>query len=245
MDYDDETCEHDCLDGHVCVACGLTLENIQLTLTDFDHSKHHLRFRNYRPKNFEKDLAALKLSDDILFWIHDKVAQAPKAIFKPETRVKLIFAYVYLAHLHLGKPLDPWQLATMVGLSRGDIDDSLKIVSGISSWSTHNSQTGSLAAAVVVLTPEMCLESFGQQLDIPDLHLVEMKRLARLLIERNELLLDEDPKKMAIGILRYYYEFYALPFSQLSRQLGYTSLITRKYAQIVTCTLGPMSKPNS
>lgn len=228
-------CMHDFLDdSHTCTTCGLMMDFQEFD--DVEFSKSHLRVRTPHQSEFEKDLLAHRFDEDVTKWIMEN--SCLRMPYKAETRAKILFAYAYLAHLHLKKTFDPHELALKMSLDRFGIDEAIKIASGISAHQVHNQQTSRLSASVVVMTPESCVSDICKALDLSEEHKSNLKAIAVAIVKKNPLLLEEDPKRLAAGILRYYYDKAGVTFNLISKKLGYTTAITRKYSKMVAECLG-------
>lgn len=228
-----EICSHDYIEDFVCTMCGLTIESQQLEIEASDFSKSHIRVRRQQT-SLEKDLDKFGLDCELKSWILENLSRAPKSVCKIATRSKILFAYAYLAHLHLKRPCNPRDLASRMGLDRAAIDEAIKIASGISPQQAHNEKTGGLTAAVVILSPETSLETLCDEMRITSPHIDSLREIVKRAIENNPLILEEDPNKVAVGIIRYYYEINGVSFTSISGRLGYTTATTRKFSLMIS-----------
>lgn len=227
-----DECGHEYVEDFACLLCGFHVEAQQLQ-SHSDFSKSHIRIRHHQT-SLEKDLDKFGLDHELTGWILSNLSRAPKSVYKLVTRSKILFAYAYLAHLHLQRPCNPHELASRMGLDRGAVDDAIKIASGISSHQSHNEKTDGLTAAVVVLSPESSLETLCVMMGIVSPHLETLRSIVKQAITSQPLLLEEDPRKIAVGAIRYYYESHGISFVSISSHLGFTTAITRKFSLMIS-----------
>ena len=221
-------CPHDCVNASVCVDCGLSIQSEQLLLKE-TFSKNHGKYKEIYTKSLEKDLNALNIPFEIKEWVKFNLIERCPNMFKAPTRTKVIFAYAYLAHLHLGISIDPWNLAYQIGIDRVAVEDAIKMASGIASSGPSRTPT----ASVVVMSPESCIEMFTKNSKFLPEDIKQMKTFAVEIVKKNSLLLDEDPKKVAAGIIRLYCEKMSIPLSSINVDFGFPNAVTRKYSNMV------------
>lgn len=224
-----DICNHETIEDGICILCGLTISESSID-NDSEFSKHHQRTRYTSGINFDKDLEKLDLDRSIKSWVLEKISASPKSIYRMGTRSKVLYAYIYLAHLHLGYTFKPNKIAKLLEIDRAGIDESLKIVSGISS---HKLANDSFSVPVVVISPVNEVLSLCQEIEISNELSEEIVTFSKKIISQNPILLEDDPRKIAIGIIRYVFETKSIPFVGYSKKMNVSSSIIKKYRDLI------------
>lgn len=229
-----DECQHDYIYNHVCINCGLSIESDVLIRNDVDHSKYNQRSKTIIETDLERDIKETGYDEIIINWIFNNLLRSHKPICKLESnRQKIIFAYIYLAHLNLGRSFNPWEIASQFKLCRNDTDDAIKIVSGISSNHKLNMQTSGFAASIVIIMPTSLVEGLANKLGLNINMINDIKNILDVVIQKDQTLLQRDPQKIAAGGIRYYYEINKWPFKSVSQKMGYISSITKSHCNMV------------
>jgi hypothetical protein len=235
-----EICSHEYVDTNtsICGNCGLLVESESMMAKD-DFSKLHNRVYSETQSAMSKTLHKMNLPDSIIAWVEEKIAMSPKSVFKLSSQNKIIFAHVYLAYLVQGILFDPYLLIEAVGIDKADINESLKIVSGISSRENFNCQTQGLVASIVVMKPEdKILSSLFEQLNLDNKDLNPVKLIIQQAMKLDKFLEDEDPRLLALGAIRYYFENQKIKSTKLGDVIGVGSSVTKKYSNKIKKILG-------
>jgi hypothetical protein len=233
-DFDiEEDCPHEYIEKSHCVNCGLTIDVEKIATDDISYSKSNLRKVSIQPKGFDKDLIDLPFDDSCKTWIQKQLSCIPQSVYKFGNRNKIIYSYVYLYHLTNSLHFDPETLATILNLDTKSVNEAMKITSGISPHRKLNTFTHNIKASIVVITPENSMINLAKTLNIEGEQLIELKEICILVIKLDEFLLDHDPKLVAAGILRYYYERKSIVFRPLGKSIGLSQAKTKKYAIII------------
>lgn len=196
--FNETKCEHEYVDGSICNLCGITFDACQLLNEHIGYSKNHNR-KFHSVISFENELIKYGYSEKVNEWVLEQISNIPKSTLKINTRAKILFAYIYLAHLHLQLDIDPILLATKIGLDRIGIDDAIKLASGI--IPKYQSINQNLSASIVVISPESYIKMLCEHFKIENVS--EILLTVKNAMVKNPSLLEEDPQKVAIGAIRY------------------------------------------
>lgn len=230
-------CPHDFIQDSVCSTCGMVIERQEIE--DADFSKYHNRPKKSPVASLNKDIEKLNVNIDVKKWVQQKIGDA-KIVYRQESRNKILFAYIYLGYLHLGKPFNYEDIAIEMGLTRSGIDVAIKIASGISGPSLRLPQSNineNITAPIVVISPKDILISLAQKLEMTREAIQEMVEILNKLIEASPIYLEDNPKYIAIGLIRYYYEIHNYKFTNVGKKLGVANCISKKYCEIFKLSL--------
>lgn len=232
MDNFFESCSHEMIDNGSCTTCGLSVNNY-LEVEDSDYSRQHQRPKALLETAFEKDINDLNLNQDILEWILCRVATGGKNLYKKKARNNIIFSLIYMAHLHLGKTLDPEALSIQMNMDKKHIESSLNLISGMNSKITPCNQEG-MSISLAVIPPSALIQDLCQELNIPSEHIKSIENIAKECVKLDRLLLEENPRKVSIGIIKYYCCKENLYFSASQLKTKINTSDIRKYKDIIT-----------
>lgn len=225
-------CQHLYIENYTCNECGLSIDSERIS-TEYEFSKDHIYIKNSDYIGFDKDLNELPIDDKIVEWINMQLRELPKSIFKKETRTKILFSYVYLYHLIENIDFDPKSVSYMLNMDKKSVEEAVKIISGTAAYKKLNQHTRQIKASIVILTPESFITSLAKKIDMDEFHVLQIKNICSKVIKNNELLLDEDPLKLAVGVIRYYYDINKSSFTLISSRFGLSATVTKKYLNMV------------
>jgi hypothetical protein len=192
-------CKHNFItDGH-CIDCGelgYEIDNYQ--------SKSLNEHTNNTVKSFEKDLYKINgLSQDIKNWVLKKIYGLNMKICRKDNRRKILFAYIYMAHIMLGYVFEPEIVSKMIGLSSRKLNLSLKLVSGISCIKLPQKQEDNIIIPMVILSPISYILENLKLINIEHMY-DEIKIYAINLLNDYPMLYENRPKSMAVAIIKQY-----------------------------------------
>lgn len=227
-----ETCIHDNIENGCCLSCGLSVNNY-LEVDESDYSRQHQRPKQSNNSALERDINAMNLDQDILEWVSNRIYNTSKSMYKQATRNNIIFGLIYMAHLHLGKSFDPESLSIKMCMKKSDVEIALSLVSGMNPRVTPCNQEG-MAIPLAVISPSTIIGAMCEELNIPVQHTLLIEDISRVCIKSNRLLLEENPRKVSIGIIKYYCDLHNIKFSATGLQNKITSSDIRKYKDMIT-----------
>ena len=234
VDIDD--CQHEYVEAGICHTCGMSIESKRVEKSDEDFSKNYNRagVKEDQPKILAK-LMSLSFSYDVNDWII-KNYNSNGMVFKSSTIYKLLFAYIYLAHLHLGLTFDHEATSRILDLTKNDVEEAISIASGTCTNHNLNSQTSHIAASVVIVPPYAALEAICEKVGVKDPHLASMKVVMENAMAKDPFLKDERPDNVAIGVFRYYVELLGVKFQPYNAILKVKSSVTKTFLGRIKAT---------
>lgn len=188
----------------ICLGCGTemnSLSNGSFFETSFE-SNHH-SYRNTKVYTFETDLEKLDLPDVIKSEIIS-LCGITENITRQAPRLRSLFAFAYIAYIKLQIPFNPHTLAVKIGISHNDYNESLKLVSGLTS--TPLSENNNIIVPVVVLSPCNYLKDIINALNTTynlNLDYNEHDALLTLALQKDKLLYESKPYNVAVGSVKY------------------------------------------
>ena len=227
-----DSCLHETIENGSCTICGLSVESY-LEVEESDYSRQHQRPKALLETAIEKDIYDLNLSQDILQWVLTRLATGSKNMYKKKARKNIIFSLIYMAHLHLGKPIDPESLSIQMKMDKKHIESSLTLVSGMNSKLTPCNQEG-MSISLAVIPPSAFILDISQELNIPDEHIQAIEQISKECIKLDKLLLEENPRKVCIGIIKYYCSKHNINFCLGNLKTKMNSAEVRKYRDMIS-----------
>jgi len=157
----------------------------------------------FKQSSIVTDLSNYNFSPQIISEAERIYAIMRHNVRRGSVRKKLLFQLVHNAHLELDIPVDPNELGKIFGLDRGEIQKSFSLFSPL--------QTG-YAPPTKNTTPLQYIPSFCTRLGLSTDITEQFERTSRAILEKDPTLLDEHPRTVASGLLRYCLTTHGLVF---------------------------------
>lgn len=201
-----EVCEtHNVVEG-VCTECGLEISKNYFDMTS-SYSEYHSHFDISNIQPFEQDLKNLTIPDEIKNHVMKLAMSCPKETHRMGVRKQQLFSYIYLAYLQLGYKFDHDKLIEEMGMDKRKINMALRIVSGTSSADIPlpiDKEEGEIISApVVIISPIVYIEDLCKENNLKE-SFTDIHSYAKNILSKNKMLLEFNPKHIAIAIIRHY-----------------------------------------
>jgi hypothetical protein len=237
-------CQHPDVEDRFCLSCGLEVDAGLSTAAD-EYSKCHQRTKHHKNESFfEKLLYNFGFDIEITTWITTNADVSSITVNKVETRLEIIYAYAYLAYLHLKRYLDPIALAQRMGIEGDGINRALQMASGMSSDVRWNKRIGPLSASIVIIRhgeilQPICDELIAQGCNLTVGHINELKGILLILKTKDTegIISEECPREVIGGLIKYYFKINSWSFNGISKKMGYKSHTTNKTYKIIKAIL--------
>ena len=204
-----ESCEHANIYDGVCLECGMevygTSNGTHIEMSS-KYSEHHSYIDANNMQPFEADLKALNLPTEIKAMVMNLANSCPRETHRMGVRRQQLFAYIYLAYLQLGFKFDPEKLRIDMKMTQREVNMALRIISGTSSVDIPlptNDDSEPISAPVVVISPMIYIEEVCEFNNVMG-HKDEIMNLAKFVLDKNKILLEYNPKHVAVSIVKYY-----------------------------------------
>ncbi len=218
-----ENCTHELVEEGSCLECGLAITGDGSHMQrEEEYSTSHQRAAAVSTMGFEKDLEGKDLPPEIKAWVLRMAAAAPKHTLRMASRDRRLFAYVYLAYLELGYPLEPEKIATTLGIDKSQLPEALRLASGISPTPLPQSHNNPVTAPMVVLSPVAYLDDALAVLKM-EVYKDTIQALMEKALVRDPLLYEERPKWMAVAIIKYYLDLNGASMVKFHDHFGMTA----------------------
>lgn len=200
----EELCSHLEIEDGVCQKCGVeTSINGMYFDTSSDINGNYCH-KNNKIFTYETDLSKLFLPDDVKIEVI-KLCDITNSITRQSPRIRTLFALIYVAYLKLNLPLNPQELAKLVGLSPEDYNEALKLVSGLNS--SGISYSSNITIPIVILSPLNYLKDVLANLSVHYPKVTfdynEHYNLLELAIKKRPILLESKPMSICVGLIKY------------------------------------------
>lgn len=222
-----ESCSHENIENGTCTICGLSANN-SLEVEDSDYSRQHQRPKILILSALEKDINNMDLDQEVLEWILNRISNTSKNMYKETMRHNIIFGLVYMAHLNLSKEFDPDAFSKRMNMTKSDIELSLGLVSGINPRITPCNQEG-ISIPLAVVSPASVTPGLCEELKIAPCYITIIQELTRLCVKVDKSLLEENPRKVSAGAIKYYCDFHKIKFSATNTNPKIISADIKKY----------------
>lgn len=237
---DSDSCAHTTIECGACLECGLCISDTGSYISyEESYSNAHQRSTTVSSLGFEKDLKKLDLPMNIKSFVLTWAMNAPKKIFKGTRRNQVLFAAIYLAYLNLGCEFKPESINDQIKLSLPEMQKAMQIASGICKGvnlnATVNEKPIINTAPVVAITPLRYLDEAKPYFDRNNItnHLDNLKEFMTYVLDKRPMLMEKDPRKMAIAFIKYYLTFTGIQTTGLMNEFNVQSTsIRRFYVQI-------------
>lgn len=201
-----DNCTHKSIFEGVCNDCGLEISGCHIDMTS-SYSEYHSHSDSIMIKPFEQDLKNLSIPDEVKNLVIQLAMSCPKETHRMGVRRQHLFSFIYLAYLQLGYKFDHNKLVEELKMTKREINMALRIVSGTSSIDISlpaGSKEGEvMSAPVVVISPIVYIEDICKANNLTHLF-DDIYTESKKMLEKNKVLLEFNPKHMAIALVKYY-----------------------------------------
>lgn len=211
-----DSCGHEEIVDGCCFKCGLTISESDFLFTS-TYTSLHGRVTPNSHLGFEKDLALIDIPEEIKSWILAKVGAAPKKTHRMGCRVRILFAYIYIANLQIGYNFMPEELIEKTKIQKKLITKALQLSSGIDSIQLPQGEGDIITAPLVVITPISYLMKYLEPINLEN-HYDNVKQLAEKALLNDEFLYEISPKWVAIAIIKCYIDFNSIDVPNFYRK---------------------------
>jgi hypothetical protein len=204
-----EDCNHKDVYEGVCINCGLEVfGNSNGTHIEMgsSYSEYHSYIDPVNTQPFEADLKNLNLPVEIKAMVISLANSCSRETHRMGVRRQQLFAYIYLAYLKTGFKFDLDKIKEEMKMTQREINMALRIVSGTSSVDIPlpTSPDGQpICAPIVVYSPLIYIEDVCEANGLKD-HTEQVSELTKIILSKSKRFLEENPKHVAIAILKYY-----------------------------------------
>ncbi len=235
-------CPHkDIYDG-ACVNCGMevfgTSNGTHIEMSSA-YSEHHSFIDPQNTQPFEADLKNLNIPIEIKTMVMNLANSCPRETHRMGVRRQQLFAYIYLAYLQTGFKFDPDRIREELKMTQREVNMALRIISGTSSVdiplpTTDDNQT--ISAPVVIISPLVYIEEVCETNNIKE-HIENIMNLAKNVLSKNKILLEFNPKHMAVAIVKYYMNGINMSVPKFVKINGISDSILKQHIARITKTL--------
>jgi hypothetical protein len=229
-----QTCEHPNIYDGVCNDCGMEVYGTSTgTFIDMksSYSEYHSYVDSFTPQPFETDLKTIDIPDEVKNLVMTLASSCSRETHRMGVRRQQLFSYIYLAYLQLGFKFDPEKIRKELKMSQREINMALRIISGTSSIDIPlpvSEDSEPLSAPVVVISPMVYIEEVCQHNNLGDeVELVSV--VAKEVLDKNKLLLEYNPKHIAISIVKHYMNIKGISVNKFSKHNGISDSILKQH----------------
>ncbi len=231
-------CDHDLhSDDNFCSKCGLELSMIKFDYSNISDINCHIH-KNVKSFSFETELGQLDIPDEIKQRIII-LSDTSSSITRKTPRKKLLFCYAYIAYLQLGKSFDPKKLGQIIGLKDSDYNDAISLASGLNS--KPFSKCERVIVPMVIISPCDYIHDIIEEIQkIYGISLNEnlIRDKLTLALENNKLLYENNPKSVAIGMIKYQLELDNIKTPKFNVHVNMNSAVIKKQIISIKEALG-------
>ena len=234
-----QTCSHTNVYDGACNDCGMevygTSNGTHIEMNS-KYSEHHSYIDAINIQPFEADLKNLNIPSEIKALVMELASRCPKETHRMGVRRQQLFAYIYLAYLQMGFKFDPEKLREEMKMTQREVNMALRIISGTSSVDIPlptNDIDETISAPVVVISPTVYIEDICELNSIKE-HTSNIMELAKIILEKNKMLLEYNPRHIAISIVKYYININEINIPKFVKINGISDSILKQHlARIV------------
>ncbi len=237
-----EHCSHDSINDGVCDDCGMeiggTANGTYIEMNSI-YSECHSYMDINSSQPFESDLKLLDIPVEVKNLVMKLASTCPKETHRMGVRRQQLFSYIYLAYLQLGIKFDPEKLREMMKMNQREINMALRIISGTSSVGiplpTNGYENDPISAPIVVISPIIYLEELCKNNNLES-YTEDIIRVSKSILDRNKILLEFNPKHMAISLIRYYLLELDINIPKFAKSNGISDSILKNYVSRISET---------
>lgn len=235
-------CPHKHIYDGACVECGMevygTSSGTHIEMSS-NYSEHHSFVDAQNTQPFESDLKNLNIPIEIKTMVMNLANSCPRETHRMGVRRQQLFAYIYLAYLQTGFKFDPEKLQEEMKMTQREVNMALRIISGTSSVDiplpvTDKDET--ISAPVVIISPLVYIEDVCETNGIKE-HTNSVMELAKNVLDKNKILLEFNPRHMAVAIVKYYMNSLNFNIPKFVKLNGISDSILKQHIIRITKTL--------
>jgi hypothetical protein len=237
-----ESCLHEHIYDGACTECGMevygTSNGTHIEMSS-KYSEHHSYIDPANTQPFEADLKQLNIPFEIKAMVMSLANSCPKETHRMGVRRQQLFAYIYLAYLQTGFKFDPEKLREDMKMTQREVNMALRIISGTSSVDIPlptNENMEPISAPVVIISPLVYIEDVCDTNNVSQ-HIPEITELAKRVLDKNKILLEFNPKHIAISIVKYYLSSININIPKFIKTNGISDSILKQHIARITKTL--------
>jgi len=230
-----ENCEHDfCVEGY-CNSCGIEM-GVKI---DFNvgYSDTHVKTKSASSQGYEHELSQLtELSVELKDAVSAKLGQK-KGRTRDSSRANDVFCETYIGGAKMGE-LKPDSVVKSLGMNGRGVNKSLRAISGTSIKTIKDENGKVVLMPVVCISPLDYITQICTQMDqstkpnskdklLP--YADEIKRIVSYIIKKSPSLLNERPRHLAAGFVKYYCVLNELPFQEMAKVLDFSNPTLNQY----------------
>lgn len=223
MDEDDYTCDHNEVEEGMCLGCGLMLEEDTIDFSDkiqHDDAYHLGRPMKKEAFSYYDQLAKLELEPEICNHVCQQIGRLKeKSHVRIATHMKHLFVMIYIAYNTNKIKFNPNEIGKKLGMTTKAIRDAVKIASvGIDDEGDRN--------PVCIFSPFNFIREIAALNEdkhiIPEENYTLLEELIDLFMSHNRMLENENPKGIAVTVLKIYYDWNKIPTADFIKKTGRT-----------------------
>lgn len=231
-----QDCEHQTIYEGICNDCGMEVYGTATgTFIDMksSYSEYHSYVDTTNIQPFESDLKNIDIPDEVKNLVMNLASSCSRETHRMGVRRQQLFSYIYLAYLQLGFKFDPEKIRKEMKMSQREINMALRIISGTSSIDIPlpvSEQSEPLSAPVVVISPIIYIEEVCETNNLAQFK-DEVIQLGKEILDKNKMLLEYNPKHIAITIVKHYMNIKNISVQKFSKINGISDSILKHHLQ--------------
>jgi hypothetical protein len=197
------------------------------------YSEYHSYVDSVNVLPFEADLKSIDIPDEVKNLVMNLASSCARETHRMGVRRQQLFSYIYLAYLQLGFKFDPEKIRKEMKMSQREINMALRIISGTSSIDIPlpvSEHSEPLSAPVVVISPSIYIEEVCATNNLTQFK-DEVSQLAKEILDKNKMLLEYNPKHIAITIVKHYMNLKNISVQKFSKINGISDSILKHHLQ--------------
>ena len=213
-----------------CTECGIEFTDSKIDMSS-SYSEYHSYVDGNSPLPFEADLKNLSIPEEVKNTVISLASSCPRETHRMGVRRQQLFAYIYIAYLQLGYKFDPDKIKEKLNMNQREVNMALRIISGTSSLNIPVSGSADLAplsAPIVVISPLIYLEDICKNNNIEESY-EEIQKISKVILEKNKLLLEYNPKHIAVAMVRYYLNLNKINIPKFAKLNGISDSILKQH----------------
>jgi hypothetical protein len=237
-----ELCKHESINNGICDDCGMELGgtlNGTFMEVNTNYSEYHSYIDSSVVQPFEADLRNLNIPTEVKNMVMKLASTCPKETHRMGVRRQQLFSYIYLAYLQLSMKFDPDKLREDMKMNQREVNMALRIISGTSSVDiplpTNGYEDDPLSAPVVVISPMVYIEDVCKHNNLED-YMEDIIRVSKNILEKNKILLEFNPKHIAISLARYYLLELGINIPKFAKHNGISDSILKQHVTRISKT---------
>lgn len=204
---DDYQCDHLNIEDEVCMDCGMEIEDNIIeyeTRTPADDVWMQSKIPKKEVFSYYERLSLLDLEPIIASNVCRQISKMrERSHVRVPKRIKNLFVMIYIAYTSEGREFNPSEIGKKLEMTPKSIREAVKMASvGIDDDGEKN--------PVCVISPfnfiKEISELFSDIHQIPEDNLKNIEEFIDFIMDHNQMLGNENPKGMAIAILKMYYD---------------------------------------